>query len=43
MCPACGEVHYENPLNVVGTLPITGELSPLRSAYREARPEGTSR
>ena len=19
MCPACGEIHYENPLNVVGT------------------------
>lgn len=22
MCSACGHVHYENPLNVVGTLPI---------------------
>ena len=21
VCPACGVVHYENPLNVVGTLP----------------------
>ena len=21
-CPACGTVHYENPLNVVGTLPV---------------------
>ncbi len=25
VCPACGEIHYENPLNVVGTLPIWGE------------------
>jgi len=24
-CTACGEVHYENPINVVGTLPIWGE------------------
>ena len=22
VCPACGTVHYENPLNVVGTLPV---------------------
>ncbi len=22
VCPACGTVHYENPLNVVGTVPI---------------------
>ena len=22
VCPACGEVHYENPLNVVGTVPV---------------------
>ncbi|MCE4553227.1 NUDIX hydrolase [Roseateles cellulosilyticus] len=22
MCPACGMVHYQNPLNVVGTLPV---------------------
>ncbi len=21
VCPACGEIHYENPLNVVGTIP----------------------
>ena len=21
VCPACGRIHYENPLNVVGTLP----------------------
>lgn len=21
VCPACGEIHYENPLNVVGTVP----------------------
>jgi ADP-ribose pyrophosphatase YjhB (NUDIX family) len=24
-CPACSEVHYVNPLNVVGTLPVWGE------------------
>jgi ADP-ribose pyrophosphatase YjhB (NUDIX family) len=22
VCTACGEVHYENPINVVGTLPV---------------------
>ena len=22
VCPSCGEIHYENPVNVVGTLPI---------------------
>jgi ADP-ribose pyrophosphatase YjhB (NUDIX family) len=21
-CPACGSIHYQNPLNVVGTLPV---------------------
>lgn len=26
VCPACGEIHYENPLNVVGTVPVWGEL-----------------
>jgi ADP-ribose pyrophosphatase YjhB (NUDIX family) len=25
VCPACATVHYENPLNVVGTLPVWGE------------------
>ena len=25
ICNACGEIHYENPLNVVGTVPIWGE------------------
>lgn len=25
VCPACNTVHYENPLNVVGTIPIWGE------------------
>jgi ADP-ribose pyrophosphatase YjhB (NUDIX family) len=25
ICTACGEVHYENPINVVGTLPVWGE------------------
>lgn len=22
VCPACGEIHYENPINVVGTVPF---------------------
>jgi ADP-ribose pyrophosphatase YjhB (NUDIX family) len=25
VCPACHNVHYENPLNVVGTVPVWGE------------------
>ena len=25
ICNACGEIHYENPLNVVGTLPVWEE------------------
>jgi len=25
VCPACGEIHYENPINVVGTLPVWGD------------------
>ena len=25
ICPACGTIHYENPLNVVGTLPVLGD------------------
>ena len=25
VCPACNTVHYENPLNVVGTIPTWGE------------------
>lgn len=24
-CTACGAVHYENPLNVVGTVPVWGD------------------
>ena len=24
-CTACGEIHYENPINVVGTVPVWGE------------------
>ena len=24
-CTVCGEVHYENPLNVVGTVPVWGD------------------
>jgi ADP-ribose pyrophosphatase YjhB (NUDIX family) len=25
VCPQCGTIHYENPLNVVGTVPHLGE------------------
>jgi ADP-ribose pyrophosphatase YjhB (NUDIX family) len=25
VCPNCAEIHYENPINVVGTLPVWGE------------------
>ncbi|MDO8321299.1 NUDIX hydrolase, partial [Rhodoferax sp.] len=25
VCPTCQTVHYENPLNVVGTIPILGD------------------
>ena len=25
VCSACGEIHYENPLNVVGTVPVWGD------------------
>jgi ADP-ribose pyrophosphatase YjhB (NUDIX family) len=25
VCPSCGEIHYENPNNVVGTVPVWGE------------------
>jgi ADP-ribose pyrophosphatase YjhB (NUDIX family) len=25
ICSACGEIHYENPINVVGTIPVWGE------------------
>jgi ADP-ribose pyrophosphatase YjhB (NUDIX family) len=25
VCTACNEVHYENPINVVGTVPVWGE------------------
>ena len=25
VCPACGTIHYENPLTVVGTVPYWGE------------------
>ncbi len=24
VCPACSTIHYENPLNVVGTVPVLG-------------------
>jgi ADP-ribose pyrophosphatase YjhB (NUDIX family) len=25
VCDACGEIHYENPINVVGTVPVWGD------------------
>jgi ADP-ribose pyrophosphatase YjhB (NUDIX family) len=25
VCSACGEIHYENPINVVGTVPVWGD------------------
>jgi len=25
LCSACGEIHYENPINVVGTVPVWDE------------------
>jgi len=25
VCSACGEIHYKNPLNVVGTVPVWGD------------------
>ncbi len=25
VCPACNTIHYENPLNVVGTVPVLGD------------------
>ena len=25
VCPQCNTIHYENPLNVVGTIPVLGE------------------
>ena len=25
VCPACHTIHYENPLNVVGTIPVLGD------------------
>ena len=25
VCPACATIHYENPLNVVGTIPVWGD------------------
>ena len=25
VCPSCGTIHYENPINVVGTIPVLGD------------------
>ncbi len=32
VCPACNTIHYENPLNVVGTIPVLGDKVLLCSA-----------
>ena len=32
VCPACNTVHYENPLNVVGTVPVWAENDGDRNA-----------
>lgn len=38
MCPACGAVHYENPLTVVGTLPVwTDQVLLCRRAIEPRR------
>lgn len=37
VCPACGTIHYENPLNVVGTVPVWQERVLLCSRAIEPR------
>ena len=39
-CTACGEIHYENPLNVVGTVPYWGDQVPLTLISPIARQVG---
>ena len=37
ICTACHTVHYENPLNVVGTVPVWGESGDaLRNRQQKA-------
>ena len=37
VCPACGTIHYENPLNVVGTVPHWGDQVLLCKSNIEPR------
>jgi ADP-ribose pyrophosphatase YjhB (NUDIX family) len=37
VCPACGTVHYQNPLNVVGTVPIWDEGNGEGDAYGDCK------
>jgi len=34
VCPACNTIHYENPLNVVGTIPVLGNPDTPDGAVR---------
>ena len=38
VCPACATIHYENPLNVVGTVPVLGDRELL--CKRNSEPRG---
>lgn len=38
VCPVCQTVHYENPLNVVGTIPVLGQRVLLCKRNIEPRP-----
>ena len=35
-CTVCGNVHYENPLNVVGTVPVWDDRSAVPAQHRAA-------
>ena len=37
VCPVCGTIHYENPLMVVGTVPVLGERVLLCKRKMERR------
>jgi len=37
VCPACGTVHYQNPLNVVGTVPIWDESNGEGDDYGDCK------
>ena len=36
VCPACDTIHYENPLNVVGTVPVLGRAGAAVQAQHRA-------